>query len=729
MAPSGEAVQPRHPLEVPGITARIITSHLYLEEICNVRAASRGCSYQYESIGGAARCRVRAASRERFWAHAVQVEGNRRRRLARLDGTGVGGYFERCAGLDRGRGGLARLGDKGVEGEIKRDVRRTFASRSFFAPDVAGGGQDLLADVLVALAKANAETSYCQGMNLVAGALLEVHVRGGTLDDVPLEPANGVLKRRAQRRTFWLVAALADGAHPAELGRRRRKARDNRLELSELWRPGMPQLKLRVFQFDRLVSAHLPRLRAHFRDIGLAPDVLASQWFFTVFAYVVPIAWLPRLWDACFHDGWKAVYRLSLALLSAAVDELCRMSLDAAGKYLRDRDGLATKVLATFGSVEGLVAASCGEFKVSRKTLGGLAEQFGFALLEERCVLSRGESDQPPGESWLERYGGDGDAVLADAPAAQLAARLEILDDIARTDATCLMARIERAERDTAETLDRVSAATSLLEKQRAVVGALVDEKRRCSAVAARRLESAEDRAFDDDDDVASGDARPAVTLAPPGNSLLAAARFGPTRAALAPPGRLNGRAASAPEPRTNLGWFASLFPSALSRDRSLPGRRGGFVPLQACRSQARARGRASAEVRGAQKRAELAERSLRVARADLLDAARAQALALADLDDARETKRGAKTQLLHILVTSNAQRRATLSDAVSRADTPDLKLVRRMSQESPGPDRSRAPSDEPPPLLDVADVEREAGAPRDGAAGDAGGDAVDVAL
>ena len=218
--------------------------------------------------------------------------------------------------------------------------------------------------------------------------------------------------------------------------------------------------------------------------------------------------------------------RIDCERATAAHDSRVREENLRLCEYLRDRDGLATKVLATFGSVEGLVAASCGEFKVSRKTLGGLAEQFGFALLEERCVLSRGESDQPPGESWLERYGGDGDAVLADAPAAELAARLEILDDIARTDATCLMARIERAERDTAETLDRVSAATSLLEKQRAVVGALVDEKRRCSAVAARRLESAEDHAFDDDDDVASGDARPAVTLAPPGNSLLQMVRI-----------------------------------------------------------------------------------------------------------------------------------------------------------------------------------------------------------
>jgi hypothetical protein len=58
----------------------------------------------------------------------------------------------------------------------------------------------------------------------------------------------------------------------------------------------------------------------------------------------VPIAWLPRLWDACFHDGWKAVYRLSLALLSAAVDELCQMSLDQGGT--RERHSQLQSLLA-----------------------------------------------------------------------------------------------------------------------------------------------------------------------------------------------------------------------------------------------------------------------------------------------------------------------------------------------------------------------------------------------
>jgi hypothetical protein len=36
-------------------------------------------------------------------------------------------------------------------------------------------------------------------------------------------------------------------------------------------------MKLRVFQFDRMLSTHLPRLHKHFRNIRLAPDILVND--------------------------------------------------------------------------------------------------------------------------------------------------------------------------------------------------------------------------------------------------------------------------------------------------------------------------------------------------------------------------------------------------------------------------------------------------------------------
>ena len=114
--------------------------------------------------------------------------------------------------------------------------------------------------------------------------------------------------------------------------------------------------------------------------------------------------------------------------------------------------------------------------------------------------------------------------------------------------------------------------------------------------------------------------------------------------------------------------------------------------------------------LKSAQRRAETAERALRSARRDLYDIARQHAEAEADLEDARETKRGAKSQLLHILVTSNAQRRATLNDAIATNDTPELKIVRRFSSNAPdraAGDAQPPPPDDrgstpPPPLLDA---------------------------
>ena len=371
-------------------------SFLHLEDVLSLKRAAKALRDRYGRPRAPTRSRVRAASRTRFWHSVVRVDADRKRRLARARGGGGGGFFERCAGLldgpgrrpgarivvsrlrraplasgrpgdgirrlpllrrrrrplqDAARddaavdaGGAARLGDKGTEGEIKRDVRRTFGKRPFFQE--GGAGRDALADVLVALAVASPETSYCQGMNLVCGALLEIHVNGGDVGDAAPD-ASAVAIRGAQRKTFWLAHALAHGA-PV------RGAADNRLELAELWRPGMPQLKLRVFQLDQLLFRHLPRLRAHLKSVGLAPDVLASQWFFTLFArvpasrspsrsvsadfykgldggrrprsiaaesehelprrYVAPARWLPRLWDAVFLDGWKALYVCRAAL-------------------------------------------------------------------------------------------------------------------------------------------------------------------------------------------------------------------------------------------------------------------------------------------------------------------------------------------------------------------------------------------------------------------------------
>ena len=55
-----------------------------------------------------------------------------------------------------------------------------------------------------------------------------------------------------------------------------------------LWHPEVPHLKLRTFQFEKLLAMHLPRLHAHFRQIKLAPDILVRPLFLCVEAGDVP---------------------------------------------------------------------------------------------------------------------------------------------------------------------------------------------------------------------------------------------------------------------------------------------------------------------------------------------------------------------------------------------------------------------------------------------------------
>jgi hypothetical protein len=61
---------------------------------------------------------------------------------------------------------------------------------------------------------------------------------------------------------FWMMTALM--------------SEQSGLSMRMLWHPEYPHMKLRVFQFDRIMAAQLPKLHAHFKNIRLSPDVLVS---------------------------------------------------------------------------------------------------------------------------------------------------------------------------------------------------------------------------------------------------------------------------------------------------------------------------------------------------------------------------------------------------------------------------------------------------------------------
>ena len=46
-----------------------------------------------------------------------------------------------------------------------------------------------------------------------------------------------------------------------------------------MWQPNVPKMKLRVYQFDRILRYVLPDLHTHFQEIELTPEILVAQWY------------------------------------------------------------------------------------------------------------------------------------------------------------------------------------------------------------------------------------------------------------------------------------------------------------------------------------------------------------------------------------------------------------------------------------------------------------------
>jgi hypothetical protein len=80
-------------------------------------------------------------------------------------------YVSLLKGFDPRDAGLTALDTEGNEGEILRDMDRTFPRLTSFA-DPDDHGQRILANVLLACKNYHPSVGYCQGMNCVAAILI-----------------------------------------------------------------------------------------------------------------------------------------------------------------------------------------------------------------------------------------------------------------------------------------------------------------------------------------------------------------------------------------------------------------------------------------------------------------------------------------------------------------------------------------------------------------------------
>ncbi|KAI9369241.1 rab-GTPase-TBC domain-containing protein [Aspergillus egyptiacus] len=172
-----------------------------------------------------------------------------------------------------------------LEKTIRRDLgARTSYSRYF----VSQGNQEGLFGLCKAYALYDDAVGYAQGMNFIVMPLLF------NMDDA---------------EAFTLMVKLM-----------------NQYGLREMFIQDMPGLHRSLFLFERLLEDLEPALYCHLRRRGVHPQLYATQWFLTLFAYRFPLQLVLRIYDLIFEEGLEStILKFALAIMRRNADTLLAM--------------------------------------------------------------------------------------------------------------------------------------------------------------------------------------------------------------------------------------------------------------------------------------------------------------------------------------------------------------------------------------------------------------------
>src|SRR5690349_20152815 len=86
-------------------------------------------------------------------------------------------------------------------------------------------------------------------------------------------------------------------------------------DLRSCFLPDLSGLHLRIYQFQNLLSRHIPALIAHLQSLNIEP-IYVSQWFLSFFAVTCPLPMLLRIYDVLLLEGAsETLMRVALSLM------------------------------------------------------------------------------------------------------------------------------------------------------------------------------------------------------------------------------------------------------------------------------------------------------------------------------------------------------------------------------------------------------------------------------
>ncbi|KAL7773298.1 hypothetical protein CFE70_003262 [Pyrenophora teres f. teres 0-1] len=186
--------------------------------------------------------------------------------------------------------------------KLEKVIKRDLGARTSYSKYVmAAGLQDGLFGICKAYALYDDAVGYAQGMNFIAMPLLF---------NMPEEEA------------FSLFVTLM-----------------NKYRLRDLFVADMAGLHLHLYQFERLLEDFEPALYCHLRRREVKPQLYATQWFLTLFAYRFPLQLVLRIYDLILSEGLEsAILKFGIVLMQKNAEALLGMKdMSTLTTFLKER--------------------------------------------------------------------------------------------------------------------------------------------------------------------------------------------------------------------------------------------------------------------------------------------------------------------------------------------------------------------------------------------------------
>ncbi len=150
----------------------------------------------------------------------------------------------------------------------------------------------------------------------------------------------------------------------------------------------MPQLKLRMYQLERLMQIYVPDVYATLLSKEVPCEVFSIQWYVTLFSHDFEPSLLSVVWDLFLLRKWRFLFQLSLSILRQLAPKVEELEYDELVVYLRTavEKGLIDKEKAIRDALD---------IKIPKEMLRLLKTEYAHNRSDSSTPTSQGDQQQP----------------------------------------------------------------------------------------------------------------------------------------------------------------------------------------------------------------------------------------------------------------------------------------------------------------------------------------------